>query len=150
MSAQASTQQAAAGLAVTRQIALTFLDHCFMGRMEEAKALLAPDATWWVLGNPDKVKVAGTRDMARIERFLKNVRRGFPEGLVATIEGVTAEGERVAIEASSSGRTSEGLDYNNRYHFLVQVREGRVIHMREYLDTQYVYEVQQASAPPPR
>lgn len=135
-------------LATTKQLALTFLDHCFKGNMDEAIAMLAPDATWWVLGNPDKVKVSGTRDMTQIVRFLKNVRRGFPEGLQAEILGVTAEGERVAVEASSTARMSNGQPYSNRYHFLVKVRDRRVTEMREYLDTQIAYETQLASAPP--
>lgn len=134
----------------TKRIALNFLEHCFKGRMDEAMALLAPDATWWVLGDPDKVKVSGTRDMTRIARFLKNVLRGFPDGMEVSFEGVTAEGERVAVEAISNARMSDGKPYRNRYHFLVKVRDGKVFEMREYLDTQYVYEVQQASAPPPR
>ena len=137
-------------LAATKQLALTFLDHCFKGNMDAAMAMLAPDATWWVLGNPDKVKVSGTRDMTQIARFLKNVHRGFPEGLQAEILGVTAEGERVAVEASSTARMSNGEPYSNRYHFLVKVRGGRVAEMREYLDTHTAYEVQLASSPPPK
>jgi uncharacterized protein len=128
--------------------ALSFLAHCFKGDMDAAMALLSSDATWWVLGNPDKIKVAGLRDMARIERFLKNIRRGFPAGMDVSFEGVTAEGERVAIEASATARMADGRPYANRYHFLVQVRDSRVIRVREYLDTQYIYEVQQASGAP--
>lgn len=136
--------------ATNKTVALHFLECAFAGRMEEAIALLTPDAIWWVLGDPDKVKVAGRRDMTRIPRFLRNVLRGFPEGLDVRFEGVTAEGERVAVEAVSSGRMSDGRLYRNRYHFLVKLRDGKVFEMREYLDTQYAYEVQQASEPPPR
>jgi ketosteroid isomerase-like protein len=134
----------------SRTIALTFLKACFAGDMDTAKSMLAPDATWWVLGDPEKVKVSGVRDMTKIERFLKNVRRGFPEGMAVTFEGVTAEGERVAVEAVSQATMADGNAYSNRYHFLVQLRDGRVLRMREYLDTHYCYEVQLASAPPPK
>lgn len=106
--------------------------------------MLAPEATWWVLGDSEKIRVSGLRDGPRIERFLRKVRRGFPDGLTATIEGVTAEGERVAIEATSSAQLGGGGTYGNRYHFLVRVRDGRVIEMREYLDTHYAYEAQLA------
>ena len=132
----------------TRSVALAFLGHCFRCEVHEVLALLAQDATWWVLDNPERVKVSGLRDRPRIERFLKEVRAAFPRGLQATIEGVTAEGERVAVEASSHATLPGGREYRNRYHFLVRVREGQVIEMREYLDTQYAYEVQQASQLP--
>lgn len=137
-------------LAATKQLALTFLDHCFKGNLEAVVAMLAPGATWWVLGDPQKLKVSGTRQVDQITRFLKNVRRGFPEGLQAEILGVTAEGERVAIEASSTARMSNGQPYSNRYHFLIKVRDGRVLEMREYLDTYLAYEAQLSSAPPPK
>ena len=137
-------------LEATKWIALSFIEHCFKGDVEQAMAMLSPDATWWVLGDPGTLKVSGHRDRARIARFLENVRRSFPDGLEANIEGLTAEGERVAVEANSTARMSDGKPYNNRYHFLVKVRDGRVIEMREYLDTQYAYEMQLASEPPPR
>lgn len=127
-----------------KRIALQFLEHCFKCNVDEVLAMLAPDATWWVLGDSEKIRVSGLRDGRRIERFLRKVRRGFPDGLKATIEGVTAEGERVAVEVTSSAQLAGGSTYSNRYHFLVRVRDGRVIEMREYLDTHYAYEVQLA------
>ncbi|MET0659542.1 MAG: nuclear transport factor 2 family protein [Steroidobacteraceae bacterium] len=137
-------------LGATKQLALTFLDHCFKGNMEAAVAMLAPGAIWWVLGDPQKVRVSGTRQLEQITKFLKNIKRGFPEGLQAEILGVTAEGERVAIEASSTARMSNGQSYSNRYHFLIKVRDGRVLEMREYLDTYLAYEAQLSAAPPPK
>jgi ketosteroid isomerase-like protein len=86
--------------------------------------------------------------MPRIRRFLKNVRLGFPDGLRVEFTGVTAEGERVAVEAVSSARMSDGRPYENHYHFLVQVRDGRVVQVREYLDTQFVHELQLTLRPP--
>ena len=131
-----------------RDIALSFLQKCFEGSMDAALAMMAEDATWWVLGNPEKVKLSGTRDMPRIRRYLKNVRLGFPDGLRVEFTGVTAEGDRVALEAVSSARMGDGRPYENHYHFLVQVRDGRVVQVREYLDTQSVYELQLTLQPP--
>lgn len=134
----------------TRAVAVTFLEHCFDGLVDSAIDLLAPDATWWVIGDPAKVKVSGLKDRPRIERMLTNLRGVFPDGMQRSIEGVTAEGERVAIEARSTAQTVNGLVYSNHYHFLVVVRGGRVVHVREYMDTQGVFDFQQASAAPPR
>jgi ketosteroid isomerase-like protein len=145
-----SGSSASSELSKTKELALTFLDHCFKGNMEQVMAMLAPDATWWVIGDPAKVKVAGTRTRAQIERFLKNVQRGFPEGLKYEILGVTAEGERVAVEATSTARMSNGADYANRYHFLIKVRDGRIAEMREYMDTYVAYEAQTSAGPPPK
>ena len=59
----------------------------------------------------------------------------FPEGLRLTIDAVTVEGERVAVEAESYGVRADGKVYFNQYHYLIIVRDGLIIERREYLDT---------------
>ena len=131
-----------------REVALAFLGHCFRGQIEQVLVLLAPEATWWVLGDRAHLKVSGTRDRPAIERFLRGVARLFPEGMEYTVEGVTAEGGRVAVEATSTARMADGRAYGNRYHFLMQVHDGQVVAMREYLDTLYAWQVQEGTASP--
>jgi len=133
-------------LEATRSVAVAFLEHCFAGRMDAAIDLLAPDASWWVIGDPAKVKVSGLKDRPRIERMLANLRKTFPDGMQGSIDAVTAEGERVAIEARSTARTASGLVYRNHYHFLLRVQAGQVVHVREYMDTLGLFEFQQAAA----
>jgi ketosteroid isomerase-like protein len=54
---------------------------------------------------------------------------------------MTAEGDRVAVEAESRGLHVSGKLYNNLYHFLLVVREGKVHEFKEYLDTKLAHEV---------
>lgn len=137
-----------ADLPSMKHSALSFLTHVFKCQTDEALAMLAPDATWWVLGDPKKIRVAGTRDVVRIERLLRGVRGSFPEGMDVQFEGVTAEGERVAVEVIGKGHTMDGTVYRNRYHFLLKMRDRYVFEVREYLDTQYVYEFEQTASTP--
>ena len=65
----------------------------------------------------------------------------FPEGLRFTLYEMTAEGERVALEAESHGVHKSGKPYNNHYHFLFRVRDGKIAEIREYADTQHAAEV---------
>jgi ketosteroid isomerase-like protein len=58
-----------------------------------------------------------------------------------TVLSTTAEGDRVAVEAESSGRLVDGRPYENQYHFLLRFDvDGRVLEFKEYLDTLYVFE----------
>ena len=59
----------------------------------------------------------------------------FPEGLIFTLYEMTAEGERVALEAESHGVHKSGKQYNNHYHFLFRMRDGKIAEIREYADT---------------
>lgn len=65
----------------------------------------------------------------------------FPQGLSFTITGITAEGERVAVEAESDGMHISGKLYHNSYHFLFIFRDGELITLKEYLDTEHATDV---------
>jgi hypothetical protein len=60
-------------------------------------------------------------------------------GLRMTPTGMVAEGDRVAVEAESYGELANGRVYDQRYHFLMTIRDGRIAEVREYLDTQHVF-----------
>jgi ketosteroid isomerase-like protein len=48
---------------------------------------------------------------------------------------VTAEGNRVAIEAESSATLMNGNVMNQVYHFLFEIKSEKVYKVREYIDT---------------
>ena len=54
---------------------------------------------------------------------------------------MTAEGERVALEAESHGTHKSGKKYNNHYHFLFRIRDGKIAEIREYADTAHARDV---------
>jgi uncharacterized protein len=45
---------------------------------------------------------------------------------------MTAEGERVAVEAETDSEMLNGRRYNNAYHFVFKLRDGKFIEVREY------------------
>jgi ketosteroid isomerase-like protein len=60
-----------------------------------------------------------------------------------------AEGDRVALEVTSSGDLKNGRLYRQEYHFLLEFRGGKICAVREYLDTQHAYDVWIAETPSP-
>lgn len=85
--------------------------------------------------------ISGRRDRAQIAAFAGDVLESFPEGLSFTIRQMTAEEDRVAVEAESYGRHASGRIYNNQYHFLFTLRAGKVLSLKEYMDTEMVTDV---------
>lgn len=65
----------------------------------------------------------------------------FPEGLKFQLLSMVAEGEKVAVEASSKGKHISGQVYSNNYHFLFEFREGKLMRLKEYLDTERVTDI---------
>ncbi len=90
---------------------------------------------------PGDTLISGTFTKAVLGQFASEVLGAFPDGLKFTVTGMTAEGDRVAVQAESLGAHVSGKTYHNKYHFLITVREGKILESREYMDTQLVTDV---------
>jgi ketosteroid isomerase-like protein len=63
---------------------------------------------------------------------------------------MTAEDDRVAVEAVSEGLHATGQTYSNEYHFLFRFRDGKVVEFKEYMDTERVTDILCGGQRPPR
>jgi uncharacterized protein len=124
-----------------KNVVLSFFENFSAGKVDAALALMADTATWWVAGKPDKFVLAGTKTKTQFAEIVKEIVTAMPKGLRVTPKGLTAEEDRVAAEAESYGETASGKIYNNLYHFLFEVRDGKIQAVREYLDTMHAKEV---------
>jgi uncharacterized protein len=98
----------------------------------------APDGRVQTMG---RTLLSGVFDRAQIAAAAGRIYEVFPEGIRFRIHTMTAEGDRVAIEAESFGRHVSGREYNNQYHFLARLRDGKVVSFREYCDTEHITDV---------
>jgi ketosteroid isomerase-like protein len=73
----------------------------------------------------------------------------FPAGLTFTVLDQVAEGNKVAVEATSNGEHISGQTYSNEYHFLFEFREGKLLKLKEYMDTEQVTDVLCGGQRPP-
>ena len=124
-----------------KNLVLGFFEDFSASKAEAALARMADNATWWVAGRPEQFPLAGTKTKAQFTELLKGIGSAMPKGLKITPKGITAEGDRVALEAESYGEHANGKVYNNLYHFLIEVREGKIQAVREYLDTIHAKDV---------
>lgn len=90
---------------------------------------------------PGDTLISGTFKKDQLGKFASNVLDAFPEGLVFTITGMVAEGDKVAVQAESKGMHISGKPYWNKYHFLITILEDKIVESREYMDTQQVTDV---------
>lgn len=98
----------------------------------------AEDGSVWTSGH---TLISGTFPKAMIRESSGRIFEAFPDGIEFIVHEMTAEGERVAVEAESRGMHISGRFYNNFYHFLFRFRDGRLLSLREYMDTELVTEV---------
>ena len=80
--------------------------------------------------------IGGTRTKKEIVDFAQGILSAFPNGIKFNITGITAENERVAVEVSGEAIHASGELYNNKYHFLLKIQHGKILELKEYMDTQ--------------
>lgn len=124
-----------------KKIVLSFFENLSSGKAEAMLGMMSDNSTWTVMGRPDRFALAGTKTKAQFAELLKGIGSAMPKGLRVTPKALTAEGDRVAVEAESYGEHANGKIYNNQYHFLVEVRDGKIQAVREYLDTIHAQDV---------
>jgi uncharacterized protein len=126
--------------AEAKEFVLDFFAELTRGE-EHAWNRVAEDATWHLMARAQDYPYATAYTKAAYRKLVLDSAATFPTGLEFRITGAIAEDDRVALEAESYGRTRDGRLYNNRYHLFVQLEDGRIKTVREYLDTGHVTEV---------
>ncbi len=102
---------------------------------------MSEDCTWWIGGKLDLFPLAGMKTKAQMVEILNSLVPPMKNGLEMRLRAMTAEGDRVAAEVESYGENPDGSVYNNEYHFLFIVRDGKMVQVKEYLDTQHTFAV---------
>jgi ketosteroid isomerase-like protein len=118
------------------------LFECFSASdLDGVFALMTDDVTWHITGKPELLPSARTYDRRSLRRLFERMLERLETGLRMTMLDAIAEGDRVAAEVESSGDLKNGRKYRQQYHFAIRFRDGKISAVREYLDTQHVYEV---------
>ncbi|MFI0576885.1 nuclear transport factor 2 family protein [Streptomyces tendae] len=111
------------------------------GDINAALALLREDAVWTVMGHPESFRLSGGMPKEQFIKHITDFRGSTPDGLRMIVTGVTAEGDRVAVEAESTGTLSNGNVLNQVYHFLFEIKNDKIVAAREYIDTAHAMAV---------
>ena len=124
-----------------KQIVKRLFAELAAGSLDGFFACLTPDASWQIIGKPDKFALAGKRTMTEMRELLSGVSGTLETPLVVTPVAFTCEGDRVAVEATSHADLKNGRAYRNEYHFLFEFRDGKIARAKEYLDTLHAKEI---------
>ena len=83
-----------------------------------------------------------TRGRDAIKALIAPLGEIFPEtGHRVILDLMTAEEDRVAATGHSESVHASGRLYNNQYHFLFIIRDGKFLESREYMDTLHLTDV---------
>jgi len=103
------------------------------GDVEGAAALLDDDGTWWTCGGRQEIP------MRRHKELFPQVMSRLP--LAFERRSTLVAGDTVVLELRSHAELPDGQRYDNVYAFVVETRDGRLLHVREYNDTAHLAKV---------
>lgn len=132
-------------LETNKRIALRFFELLSAGDADGLMSIYADSFTCWTAGS---LPFSGTHPRDEAKAMIEGVTAVFPQGWHFTPRTLTAEEDRVAVEAECDGLHVSGQRYRQRYHFLFHIRDGKIHELREYFDTMHANEVL-CSAPAP-
>lgn len=118
-----------------KDLVTRFLEDFSRGDVNAVLDAMSDDATWWTAGSIKGMSGTASKDI--FGAGLPNLLAACKGGIVITPTAMTAEGNRVAVEAESKAETVTGRAYQNQYHFLFEVREGKIAAVKEYMDTEH-------------
>jgi ketosteroid isomerase-like protein len=121
------------------QTVVNFFDTLGSGDLNKLGELLYPDIIWTVMNSdiPGSGPHEG-RDHV-LNEFLAPVRGSFKPGdPKVVIDNLVSTGDCVMAETRALGERADGRQYNNRYAWAFELRDGKVQKIREYMDSYYV------------
>jgi ketosteroid isomerase-like protein len=120
-----------------RTVLQRYLDALVKGDLEAIGKSFGQDAVWRLHGD---LPLSGTRQgRESIMQFLTSAGGLYQPGTQKfTFGTITAEDDRAVLEWRVQGVASAtGLPYDNEYCGVFTVRDGEIVEVREYLDSQH-------------
>lgn len=121
------------------RVVLEFFAVLSDGDFSRLRELMHDEVTWtpMMTGVPGAGVHRGKQGI--IDEFLVPVRALFRPGDPKTlVDSIASKGSLVLIESHGAGQLADGRTYDNRYAWAVEVRDGKILAVREYFDSLYV------------
>lgn len=126
-----------------KQLAQDFLNAVAAGDVDRVSEMMTDDATWWVMPS---TPVSGLHQKEGFLNLFPQVLSLGDGPLTFRFDEITAEDDRVSLTVKGHLKMKNGMVYSGDYHFLVFIKDGKIAHGKEYVNTAHVAEVLGAPA----
>jgi len=115
-----------------KQVARDFFAALSSGNVEALMQLFDPGIT---VNIPNTGCLGGSMSLREFGKIGALLGEACPGGVALEVIELTAEEDRVACRVNGTAKTAAGGDYNNQYHMLVKIRDGKIYETHEYMDS---------------
>jgi len=128
------------GVTENKALVRSFLASGNNGDLERCLELIDDRVVWTNIGTTKlSGKYAGKE--ALIKELLGPVFGKLKSGIRTTVDNMVAEGDFVVVQSRGQAETTEGQQYNNTYCHVFRIRDGKILEVTEYMDTELVSSV---------
>lgn len=128
------------GIEQNKRVVTVFLEK-LPNDPDQALELMAHDGLWEATyANPDFSSMSGFKNKTQLLAMYHDI-GSLLQNLEFSIKGLTAEENRVAAQVQTKSNLPNGNPYNNIYHMLFEIKNGKIKTVREYSDTLYAEKV---------
>lgn len=116
------------------ELAWMFLQSlCQGGDLDEGFALLSDDFTYW------SIVTRSSFDKKTLRQVVERRKQAFE--INSDLVGCVNEGDTVVVEGHVEGATADGTQYDSPFVCIFETRDGLIVSVREYSDTQALAKV---------
>jgi ketosteroid isomerase-like protein len=128
------------GAAENKRLITGVFDELSSGNGRPFTEMLADDVRWTVVGTSRWGRTyEGKR--AVIDELMRPLFGQFADRYRAQATSITAEDDRVVVEARATATTKSGQPYNQTYCYVFRLANGKVAELSEYTDTELISRV---------
>ena len=125
----------------TREIVLGFFQAVNEGNSEKVlEEYYHPNINYWI---PGSSVISGFHNLESLGSVGFELLKAFPRGLQIEVETILVDGNMASVTAKGKAEFSDGVPYENEYHYFLRFEGEKIIEVREYMDTQKSFEMVQ-------
>lgn len=124
-------------MTTNKSAAMAWLDALQGGDIDAFRDSMTEDVVHEIMGS---CLFSGVRNRDQSCELLGQLLQIIPDGVRFEIDAVTVEEDRAAVMMHGFADLPGGASYNNVYHVLFRVRDGKICQIDEFADTKLVDE----------
>jgi ketosteroid isomerase-like protein len=127
-------------MSTNKDIVTAFYEAGNRGDIDGCLGLIADDIVWVDMGSTRfSGEYRGKEDL--VNNLIGPLFGSLKAGITTTIKRLIAEGDLVVAETKGDAETSDGPPYKNDYCQIIRIKDGLIVEVTEYLDTELVTNV---------
>lgn len=95
------------------------------------------DMKWTWMGSGGLSRTFNGKESV-LHELWKSVKTDIAQPFRVTATLILAEGDHVVVEGVGNNKTPNGKEYNNRYCWVMKISGGKIVELKEYMDTDLV------------